>query len=242
MSAEVFAALIGTSFATSTLTAAFGIGGGAAMLAVLASLLPPAALIPVHGVVQLGSNAGRAVLLRPHIRWSLAPAFLVGSLIGIALGGAVALRLPPEAVQLGVGGFILWSVFAKPPAGLARWSTLAGAVSSTLTMFFGATGPFVAAYVKALNLDRHGHVATHAALMTAQHLLKSLFFGIFGFAFAPWSALVVGMILAGLAGTWAGRHVLNRFSDPGFRKVLNLMLILLALRLIWVGLRPLLGA
>jgi hypothetical protein len=40
---------------------AFGIGGGAALLAVMASLVPPAALIPVHGVVQVGSNLGRAL-------------------------------------------------------------------------------------------------------------------------------------------------------------------------------------
>ena len=51
--------LMGISFLTSLITAAFGIGGGVVMIAVLASILPPAALIPVHAVVQVGSNAGR---------------------------------------------------------------------------------------------------------------------------------------------------------------------------------------
>jgi hypothetical protein len=44
--------LIVASFATSFITAAFGIGGGGVLLAILASLVPPAALIPVHGLVQ----------------------------------------------------------------------------------------------------------------------------------------------------------------------------------------------
>jgi len=43
--------VVAASFATSFLTAAFGIGGGAVLLAILASLMPSAALIPVHGVV-----------------------------------------------------------------------------------------------------------------------------------------------------------------------------------------------
>ena len=49
--------LVIASLATSFLTAAFGIGGGFTLIALMA-LLPPAALIPIHGIVQLGSNAG----------------------------------------------------------------------------------------------------------------------------------------------------------------------------------------
>lgn len=51
--------IIGLSFFTSLITAAFSIGGGFIMLAVLAQVLAPVALIPVHGAVQLGSSAGR---------------------------------------------------------------------------------------------------------------------------------------------------------------------------------------
>ncbi len=47
--------LVITSLLTSMLTAAMGIGGGVLLLAVMASIVPVAALIPVHGLVQLGS-------------------------------------------------------------------------------------------------------------------------------------------------------------------------------------------
>ena len=63
---------------------------------------------------------------------------------------------------------------------------ITGVFSSFLTMFFGGTGPFVATFVKAQGLDRMGHVATHAALMTIQHALKIVVFGFLGFAFAQW--------------------------------------------------------
>ncbi|HYG44650.1 MAG TPA: sulfite exporter TauE/SafE family protein, partial [Bordetella sp.] len=56
----VFAAvLVATSFLTSALTAAMGLGGGVAMLAVLSLGLPVTSVLPVHGVVQMGSNSGR---------------------------------------------------------------------------------------------------------------------------------------------------------------------------------------
>ncbi|MBD3765767.1 MAG: sulfite exporter TauE/SafE family protein, partial [Rhodobacterales bacterium] len=49
MTTGVAAALLVTSVAASFITIAFGIGGGVLLLAVMASLVPPVALIPVHG-------------------------------------------------------------------------------------------------------------------------------------------------------------------------------------------------
>lgn len=232
--------LLATSFATSLMTAALGIGGGAVFLAVAALLLPPAALIPVHGVVQLGSNAVRAALLRRHISRATLPAFALGAIAGVALGGSLSVNLSPAWVQAAVGLFLVWVVLGKIPAALGRQAFGAGAFSSFLSMFVGATGPFVAAYVKTQRLDRHSHVATHALLMTLQHGLKVAMFGALGFAFAPWLPLIVTLILAGAAGTWVGKHVLGKMSDHGFHKILNGLLLLIAAQLIWSGLRSLL--
>ncbi len=234
--AGLFVAIMGASFAGSFITVAFGIGGGAVLLAVLASLLPPAALIPVHGIVQLGSNATRAAMLFRHIAWIGMPWFVAGSLAGSVLGGLIVVELPGRWVQAGVGLFIIWSVFARPPEWLRRWPWLTGGISSFLTMFFGATGLFVAGYTKSLTLPRHGHVATHASLMTVQHLLKVVVFGLLGFAFGAWWLVIGGMIIAGLIGTLSGRLLLDRLSDLNFRRALDVILILVSLRLIWAAL------
>lgn len=232
-----FWVLMATSLVSSLITAALGIGGGGLLLAVMASLVPPAALIPVHGVVQLGSNAGRAAMLIGQICWpAVIPGFLIGSLVGSAIGGAVVVELPPNVVQIGVGAFVIYSVFAKPPKWLSRWPWLTGGVSSFLTMFFGATGLFVANYTKSFALPRHAHVATHAALMTLQHGLKVVIFGLLGFAFGAWAMVIVALILAGLVGTWLGRSVLNKMTDGGFKIALDAILVLISLQLIWQGL------
>lgn len=227
--------LMAASFCTSALTAAFGIGGGAILLAVLANLLPPAALIPVHGVVQLGSNTGRALMMLPHVAREILLPFLVGSLLGIAVGALVVVELPPAAIRIGVGTFILWSVVATPPAFLRRSAWAAGLGSSFLTMFFGATGPFVAAYVKTQKLGRMVYVATHAACMTAQHLLKVIAFGLLGFAFGEYLGLIAGMVAFGFLGTLAGGRVLMKIDERRFGIALNAILVILAARLIWEG-------
>lgn len=228
--------LLIASFLGSFLTIALGIGGGAMLLAVMASILPPVALIPIHGVVQLGSNAFRALMMLRHTVWQPLAGFSIGALIGIAIGGSVAINLPPAFVQISVGLFIIWTVLAKPPLWLSHISWLAGGVSSFLTMFFGATGPFVASYIKALSLDRHAHTATQAIAMTVQHGLKTIMFAVLGFAFWPWIPFCTAMIIAGALGTWAGKQVLTWQSDRRFGIWLNYALIFVALRLIWGGL------
>lgn len=151
--------LLAASFASSFITVAFGIGGGAALLAAMATLVPPAALTPVHGVVQAGSNLGRALVTLRHAFWPAVPAFVGGSLIGASMGGLLAVGIPPALVQVGVGLFIVWSVLASPPRAIRNWPFAVGTVSSFLTMFFGATAPFVATFTKSLALGRHAHVA-----------------------------------------------------------------------------------
>ncbi|WP_306132264.1 sulfite exporter TauE/SafE family protein [Roseivivax marinus] len=231
----VVAALLATSFATSFITVSLGIGGGAVLLAIMATLVPPAALIPTHGVIQAGSNLGRALITLGHVHWSALPAFVVGSLIGVGVGGLLVVNIPPYAVQIGVGCFVLWSVLGKPVKGVRDWPLAVGLFSSFLTMFFGATGAFVATYTKSLHLGRHAHVATHASLMTVQHGVKCVAFGLIGFAFGPWLPFIAAMIAVGFAGTVAGRLLLNRMNDVGFKRALDVILILISMRLIWSG-------
>jgi uncharacterized membrane protein YfcA len=126
-------------------------------------------------------------------------------------------------------------VLATPPAFMRRSAAIAGGFSSFLTMFFGGTGPFVAAYVKTMGFARMTHVATHALLMTVQHLLKTVAFGFLGFAFSQWLPLIAAMIASGFLGTVVGRQVLVRIDEKWFKLVLNAILIVLALRLIWTG-------
>ena len=235
--------LIFASFFTSALTAAMGLGGGVAMLALLGIFIPVAALIPVHGAVQLGSNTGRAWRQRENVRWSVAGPFIAGSFIGAAIGAFVVVQLPDAVMKIVLGAFIVLITWVSIPgfdrigkAGIAIGST----VLAVLSMMLGATGPLLNAMLAQLFPgDRKGLVATHAAGMTVQHSLKIVVFGLAGFAFAEWIPLVAAMIASGYAGTIWGTQLLERLPEERFRFWFKILLTVLALDMLRRGLMAL---
>ena len=94
------------------MTATFGLGGGVMMLIAMASVLPPLAVIPVHGAVQMGSNGGRAWVMRSHVSREIFGYFVIGSLIGAAVASQVVVALPTDMLRLVLGLFVLWVVWA----------------------------------------------------------------------------------------------------------------------------------
>jgi len=229
------ATLTAASFLTAAMTAAVGVGGGVLMLAVMAFVLPAPAIIPVHGIVQLASNLGRAGVLGRFARWTTVLWFCVGGVIGVAFGGQIAVGLSANALELLLAGFILVSIWGPMPrferAGAAAFA-VGGAIASFLTMFVGATGPFVMAILAPDEPERRRLVATHAVTMTLQHALKVVTFGVLGFAFGPYAALLVMMVGFGFLGTLAGTKILTRTSNAQFRRVFRVSMTLIAIALV----------
>ena len=234
--------LIIASFFTSATTASFGLGGGVMMLALMGLFIPVAALIPVQGIVQLGSNTGRAWVQRAHVRTSIMRPFLIGSLLGAIVGGFTVVQLPDQIMKVLLGAFILVITWAKIP-GLKSLTGLGLAIASgiiaCMSMFLGATGPLMVSVLGAMiHDDRKALVATSAAAMTVHHGLKVLVFGLAGFAFADWLPLIAAMIATGYLGTLTGSRLLNRIPEEKFRLVFKIILTLLALQMLWRGLYP----
>ena len=84
--------LVVTSFFTSMMTATLGIGGGVLLLAVMAGTMPVSALIPVHGLVQLGSNGNRALMTAKHIDWNMLKYFSLGAIVGAFFASFVGMN------------------------------------------------------------------------------------------------------------------------------------------------------
>lgn len=231
--------LLLASVITSMITAAFGAGGGVFLLGIMALWLPPVAIVPVHGLIQLGSNGGRFAMTWRKVDWGVLGAFAPGVILGMAAGALILVRLPESAWQLTIAGFILWLCWGPPipKAALGRPGIfLASTLTSFITLFVGATGPLVAAFIKQLHTDRFRTIATFSGAMTLQHFPKILVFGLAGFVFTEWVVWVVAMIGCGLVGTWLGLRLVNRMSNQLFQRLFTIVLTLLALRLVWQAL------
>jgi uncharacterized membrane protein YfcA len=233
------ALLVVASFFTSALTAAFGVGGGIAMLALMGLFVPVAALIPVHGAVQLGSNTGRAWHQRANVRMDIALPFIAGSLIGAIAGALVVVQLPDAFLKIVLGVFIIAVTWTKVP-GLATLGragmAAASAVLAVTTMFVGATGPLLSPILaQILPDDRKALVATHGAAMTVQHGLKIVVFSFAGFAFWRWLPLIAVMVVSGFLGTIYGTRWLDRLPEATFRKWFRIGITILAMDLLRRG-------
>ncbi|MFP8966214.1 sulfite exporter TauE/SafE family protein [Pokkaliibacter sp. CJK22405] len=234
----IFWVLVGLSFLGSFISASVGIGGGTLLIAVMANLLPPQVLIPVHGWVQLGSNANRAWMLRKHVDWPVIRWFLLGLIPGAALGVGLSLALPVSWLQIVLAGFILYLSWG-PKLAMAKlpgWGVSVGAAVTTFLSFLvGATGPLVAAFIQKRYLERQVAVATFSSAMVLQHLSKGVGFELGGFSLQAWLPLIMAMIAAGALGTWMGLRLLLKMNNERFQFLFRAAITLLALRLLWQG-------
>ncbi|MFL2783101.1 MAG: sulfite exporter TauE/SafE family protein [Rhodospirillales bacterium] len=230
---EVVALCI-VSFLGSFITAAFGLGGGTLNLATMALIFSPAILIPIHGVVQLGSNFGRAILMHKSVNIEIIPLFILGTIIGALVGGNLVVELPTHALQMVLAVFILYSVWAPDFLAnrLSKISFLTvGVFGAIITMFVGATGPVITPFVIATSKGRKQVVGTHAALMSIQHTFKILVFGFIGFSFIQYIPIILVLTILGLLGTFAGKQTLNWISEGIFSVLLRVILTVMALKL-----------
>jgi len=234
--ATAFFSLVLASLVTSFIGVFTGAAGGIVLLGLMALVMPPLALIPVHTVVMLGSGVTRTMIMWRNVMRPAVIPFVVGSLIGAALGARVFVALSTMWLELILGVFILFVTWMPK---LGRFGAERGrfAVLGFLTTFVGvfvsATGTLLAPFIAASTPDRRVHVATMGALMTITHIAKIAAFGFIGFAIGSYVPLMAAMIASGAIGNWVGEVALLKTSEKSFRMVLQVALTLLGLRLLW---------
>jgi uncharacterized membrane protein YfcA len=235
----IFFGLSAAAFVTAFIGVTTGAAGGLMLLAILAMVMPPAVLLPIHTVVQLGSNISRTLLMWRYVMHGTLVPFIIGAAIGAAAGAHVFIALPISLLQGILGVFILvmtWMPWLGRFGGAhARFAAL-GFATTFLGMFVSATGSLLAPLVASSAKNRQSQVATFGALMTVTHIAKLIAFGVIGFAIGHFIPLMAAMIAAGTLGNWLGGKALNRTSEQGFRLIFKVILTLLGLRLVWVAL------
>ncbi len=227
--------LIPFAFITSLTAAIGGIAGGVILISVMPGFLPAAAIIPVHGLVQIASNLSRAAFGVLHIDWRIFRMYVAGAGLGALLGSQIVPYVAWENMPLILGTFILvftWMPRIDSAPRLPAKFAVLGALQTCLSLFIGIAGPLNLPFLLRENLGRDRTVITHSVQMTAMHTLKVFTLGMLGFAFGPYVRLIVGMIVAATIGSWLGTKLRDRISEEIFRKGLKVLISLLAFRMI----------
>ena len=241
MDAFQLTVLATAALATSILSAVVGMAGGITLLSVMLLFLEPLTAIPLHGVVQLISNASRTAIQRRYVdrailwrySWFLLP-------MGFA-GLAVAQALPSSGVRAGIGLFVLLATWAPawlmlgthperadPSRRFAALGGLVGLLGPTL----GATGPLIAPFFLHIGLPRQGVIGTKAACQTLGHLAKIAVFSIAGFAFREYWLPLTLLCAMVILGTAIGSRLLERVNEIWFVRLYKTVLTLIAIHLV----------
>jgi uncharacterized protein len=231
--------LIPAAFLTSMTAAIGGIAGGVMLIAIMASLLPPVAVIPLHGLIQITSNISRALLGLQHIEWRIVRDYGIGAILGALLGSRLMPLFAWDNLPLILGIFILlftWMPKFRGSGQLPFRFGILGLAQTALSLFVGVAGPLNMPFLLREELGRDRTVITHSVQMTLMHLLKVATFGLLGFAFAPYWPLVAGMTAGAVCGSWVGTKVRVHVPERIFRHGIRWLITALAVRMLLQGL------
>lgn len=224
-----------TSMVTSFIAGITGLAGGLLLIAMMPFWLAPAAIVPVHGVVQFVSNASRVAFAWRSVYWPVVTSFTLGSLLGLAVFGTMYRSIPVDWIPACIGGYILltiWHPWFSQFMARFRHIWALGFVQTGLGVVVGTTGPLTTALLAQKLQDKEQLVATNALLMGQSHGFKVILFGIMGFGFSDHVWLITTMVAGALLGTWIGTQVRRRISELHFQLMLKWLLTLLALHMV----------
>ena len=248
----LLAAAIGAVvFLTSAISGIFGMSGGMILMGFLAWVLPVSAAMMLHGATQAAANGYRAVLNRTDIDWRIFGRYIVGSMLGLALLTAVA-YVPDKVTMYLLLGLVPFAAAAVPQ----RWALdvtkrgaaeICGFLVTLLNLSAGVAGALLDVFFVRTTLTRHQVVATKAVTQTLSHILKLVYFGLIlrvaaddaagagAASVLPWW-IFLAVIPLSMAGTTAGKKVLDRMTDSNFRVWSQRITLAIGAVLLWRGL------
>jgi uncharacterized protein len=213
---EPVASLAAAAFLTSVVTAAVGIGGGLGLLSVMPSFIPMAAVVPVHGMTQLVSNASRFMFGWRDAETRLLPSYAAGAGVGSVVGYLFVGSLPDIALSALLGVFILLCTWTGLVRRLGRLLTnffSLAFIQTFLSLFVASVGLMSQPVLLRQGLAKNRVIVTHAMQMSVLHALKVAVFFAAGFPFLRYWQVTVAMMLASAAGSLAGGRLRERIPE-----------------------------
>ncbi len=201
------------------------------LMPVLVYQYGPQQAVPIMAVAAVMANFSRILAWWREVDWRACAAYSVTGIPAAALGARTLLVLPPRAVDISIGLFLIAMVPVRH--GLARYQlkvslwhlAIGGAVIGYITGIVVSTGPLSVPLFLFYGLTKGAFLATEAAGSLGLYVSKSLTFQQFG-------ALTLDVALKGLiagsslmAGAFIARRFVLRLEPDVFRLVMDAIML-----------------
>ena len=241
MDTSILILLVGASLITAAISGFLGMGGGMVLLGVMATVLPAAWVVPIHGVVQLCSNGTRALLFLRDVHWRIVFIYIGPATLGLVgatmvwSGSKLAWFKP--AIGIFILCFLVYRRYKPTLRNVPLWVYApVGLFVGFLTIFVGATGPVLAPFFLRDDV-KENVIATKAACQLWLHFGKIPAFISLGFDYTGHLGLLSLLVVAVIAGTYVGKALLGKMSERFFLGIFQTVLAGIAILLIVQGMR-----
>ena len=241
MTSYLFVLLVG--LIAGAISGVIGTGSSIMLLPVLVYTFGPKQAVPIMAVAAVMANLARVMAWWRLIDWRAVAVYSATGIPAAALGARTLLALPAGLINGCLGLFFIAMIptrhwLAKHRFRLRLWQlALAGAGIGYLTGVVLSTGPLSVPAFTAYGLTKGAFLSTEAASSLFLYSSKLVTFGELG-ALPP-DLLIKGLLVGAslMAGTFAGKIVMLKLSDEGYRLLLDALLLCSGLSLIWAAIR-----
>ncbi len=224
-----------------SLSGIVGTGGSIVLLPILVWQYGPQQAVPIMAIAALFGNIGKATAWWRQVDWKAFAAYAIPGVPAAALGARTLLILPPNVVEVALGGFFLAMIptrrwMRRQNVRIKLWQlAVVGAAIGYLSGIVLSTGPLSIPAFIAIGLTQGALLSTEAVASLALMASKVATFQQFGAL--PGPVVVQGLIVGGamMAGTYVGKLVVTRMSLVAFELTLDAMLLVSGLALLWTA-------
>jgi uncharacterized protein len=221
----IFVLIVG--LAAGTISGIVGTGSSIMLMPILVYQYGPQQAVPIMAIAAVMANLSRILAWWREVDWRACAAYSVTGIPAAALGARTLLALPPHAVDISIGLFLIAMVpvrhwLARYELKLSLWHlAIGGAVIGYITGIVVSTGPLSVPLFLFYGLTKGAFLATEAASSLGLYVSKSVTFQQLGALTAETAikGLIAGSSL--MAGAFIAKRFVLRLEPDVFRLVMD---------------------
>ena len=234
-----FLFVLAVGLVAGTISGIIGTGSSIMLVPVLVYAFGPKEAVPIMAVAAIMANLSRIVAWWRDVDWRACAAYSATGIPAAALGARTLLALPPRAVDVAIGTFLILMIparrwLAARDLKLSLWHLAAiGAVIGYITAIVVSTGPITVPVFLAYGLVKGAFLATEAASSLAVYTSKAVAFQRFGAL--PSEIIVKGLITGSslMGGAFIAKRFVVRLGPESFRHLMDGLMLVSGLTMLW---------
>jgi uncharacterized membrane protein YfcA len=218
-----------------------GFGTTIMLMPPLVHFYGPMQTVPIIALVATVANFSRVLIWWREVNWKLCGVYSLTGVPGVVLGANTLVQINPRAIELLLGGFLLFMIPARRylrrlnfKPGLWQMA-LVGGVIGYLTGMVASTGAINTPFFLAFGLVKGAYIGTEAASTLSVFIAKSITYQQLGVI--DQRAIVQGLLIGVfvLIGSAFSKRLVLQIPEHRFIQLMEAVMLFSGLSILWMA-------